>query len=73
MRRRDLMPRPYPQRDRNEERVQGSWHLSHGWLLLALQDMLLAELNRQLEGVAFLVKRGTLVDATIISGAVCHA
>lgn len=37
---------------------------------MELQDGLLAELNRQLDRLGLIVKRGTLVDATIISAAV---
>jgi hypothetical protein len=37
---------------------------------LGLSSALLAEINRQLEARGFVIKRGTLVDATIIAGAV---
>ncbi|WP_371349396.1 IS5 family transposase [Ancylobacter sp. IITR112] len=46
------------------------WRFRQRLVELGLQDTLLAELNRQLEGRGLLVKRGTLVDATIISAAV---
>jgi hypothetical protein len=35
---------------------------------LGLSTMLLAEVNRQLDARGFVIKRGTLVDATIIAG-----
>jgi IS5 family transposase len=37
---------------------------------LDLSTKLLAEVNRQLDALGFVIKRGTLVDATIIAGAV---
>jgi transposase, IS5 family len=37
---------------------------------LGLSVVLLAEVNRQLDALGFVIKRGTLVDATIIAGAV---
>jgi IS5 family transposase len=37
---------------------------------LGLSTKLLAEVNRQLDALGFVIKRGTLVDATIIAGAV---
>jgi transposase, IS5 family len=37
---------------------------------LGLSPKLLAEVNRQLDARGFVIKRGTLVDATIIAGAV---
>jgi transposase, IS5 family len=37
---------------------------------LGLSTKLLAEVNRQLDARGFVIKRGTLVDATIIAGAV---
>jgi IS5 family transposase len=37
---------------------------------LGLSVALLAEVNRQLDARGFVIKRGTLVDATIIAGAV---
>lgn len=46
------------------------WRFRQKLVELELQDRLLAELNRQLDGRGLLVKRGTLVDATIISAAV---
>lgn len=46
------------------------WRFRRRLVDLGLQDQLLAELNRQLDGRGLLVKRGTLVDATIISASV---
>ena len=46
------------------------WRFRQRLVDLALEDKLLAELNRQLDGRGLVVKRGTLVDATIISAAV---
>ena len=37
---------------------------------LGLSTKLLAEVNRQLDALGFVIKRGTLVDATIIAGSV---
>jgi IS5 family transposase len=37
---------------------------------LGLSTKLLAEVNRQLEALGLVIKRGTLVDATLIAGAV---
>ena len=37
---------------------------------LGLSAALLAEVNRQLDARGFVIKRGTLVDATLIAGAV---
>jgi len=37
---------------------------------LGLSTRLLAEVNRQLDALGFVVKRGALVDATLIAGAV---
>jgi transposase, IS5 family len=37
---------------------------------LGLSTKLLAEVNRQLDALRFVIKRGTLVDATLIAGAV---
>ena len=37
---------------------------------LGLSTKLLAEVNRQLEALGLVIKRGTLVDATFIAGAV---
>jgi transposase, IS5 family len=37
---------------------------------LGLSTKLLGEVNRQLDALGFVIKRGTLVDATIIAGAV---
>ena len=37
---------------------------------LGLSTKLLAEVNRQLDALGLIIKRGTLVDATIIAGAV---
>jgi hypothetical protein len=37
---------------------------------LGLSSARLAEINRQLEARGFVIKRGTLVDATVIAGAV---
>ena len=37
---------------------------------LGLSAALLAEVNRQLDALGLIVKRGTLVDATLIAGAV---
>ena len=37
---------------------------------LGLSSALLVELNRQIEARGFVIKRGTLVDAPIIAGAV---
>ena len=37
---------------------------------LGLSPKLLAEVNRQLDARGFVIKRGTLVDATLIAGAV---
>jgi IS5 family transposase len=46
------------------------WRFRQRLVALALEDKLLAELNRQLDKRGLLVKRGTLVDATIIAAAV---
>lgn len=46
------------------------WRFRQRLVQLELQDGLLAELNRQLDRLGLIVKRGTLVDATIISAAV---
>lgn len=46
------------------------WRFRQSLVELELQDQLLAELNRQLDGRGLLVRRGTLVDATIIAAAV---
>jgi IS5 family transposase len=46
------------------------WRFRQKLVELDLQDKLLAELNRQLGGRGLLIKRGTLVDATIMSAAV---
>ena len=40
---------------------------------LGLSAALLAEVNRQLDALGLIVKRGTLVDATLIAGAVRRA
>lgn len=36
-----------------------------------LGDQLFAEINRQLDGAGFIVRKGTLIDATLIESAVC--
>jgi IS5 family transposase len=46
------------------------WRFRQTLVDLELQDLLLGELNRQLDRRGLLVKRGTLVDATIITAAV---
>jgi len=56
--------------DRKTPDHMSIWRFRQKLVELALQDKLLAELNRQMEGRGLLVKRGTLVDATIISAAV---
>jgi len=48
------------------------WRFRQRLVELALEDKLLAELTRQLEGRGLVVKRGTLVDATIIAAAVAR-
>ncbi len=39
---------------------------------LGLSTKLLAEVNRQSDAGGFVIKRGTLVDATLVAGAVRH-
>jgi IS5 family transposase len=48
------------------------WRFRQRLVELALQDGLLAELNRQMDARGLPVKRGTLVDATIIQAAVAR-
>ena len=46
------------------------WRFRQAIDKLGLSPKLLAEVNRQLDARGFVIKRGTLVDATIIAGAV---
>ena len=46
------------------------WRFRQRLAKLGLDAMLLAEVNRQLDARGLIVKRGTLVDATIIAAAV---
>jgi IS5 family transposase len=46
------------------------WRFRQRLAKLGLSDILLGEVNRQLDARGLIVKRGTLVDATIISAAV---
>ena len=46
------------------------WRFRQAIDKLGLSVALLAEVNRQLDARGFVIKRGTLVDATIIAGAV---
>ncbi len=46
------------------------WRFRQAIDKLGLSTKLLGEVNRQLEALGFIIKRGTLVDATIIAGAV---
>ena len=46
------------------------WRFRQAIDKLGLSTKLLAEVNRQLDALGLIIKRGTLVDATIIAGAV---
>jgi IS5 family transposase len=46
------------------------WRFRQKLVQLELEDLLLAELNRQLDSRNLIIKHGTLVDATIIAAAV---
>ena len=46
------------------------WRFRQSLSRLGVAELLLAEVNRQLDAHGLIVKRGTLVDATIIAAAV---
>jgi len=43
------------------------WRFRQALIAAGLADRLLAELNRQLEGLGLVVKRGTMIDATLVA------